>query len=69
MMTQPPEHVRGELDYGDHVPRLIRWARAHPQASVEYLRPHWQAIIPEENGETAITRMSLGQLMDKLESL
>lgn len=69
MMTQPPASVRGEPDYGDQVPRLIAWARAHPAATVEYQRPHWQALIPEAGGETVITRMSLRQLMDKLETL
>ena len=26
----------------------------------------WQAIIPEENGETVITRYTLRELLDKL---
>lgn len=69
MMTEPPRRVSGEPDYGDQVPRLIAWARTHPDVSVEYRRPHWQALIPEENGETVITRMSLRQLMDTLEKL
>jgi hypothetical protein len=29
----------------------------------------WQAIIPEGNGETVITRYLLGELLDKLDAL
>ena len=29
----------------------------------------WQAIIPEENGETVITRYILGELLDKLDEV
>lgn len=61
--------VRGEPEYIDHVPRLLAYKEAHPDTEIIYFGPHWQAIIREDDGVTVITRMSLKQLMDKLESL
>lgn len=64
-MTEIP----GEPEYGDQVTRHMRYREAHPGTEIRYHGPHWQAIVPEENGETVITRLSLKKLLDKLESL
>jgi hypothetical protein len=61
--------VRGEPDSVDQVPRRETYEAAHPDVEIIYLSPSWQAIIPEDDGETIITRPSLGKLLDKLESL
>ncbi len=54
-------------DDGDLVVRLSRFRAAHPDVVVaagEF--GTWQAWIPEENGETVITRHRLGELLDRL---
>ena len=54
-------------DDGDQVVRLSRFRAAHPDVDVaagEF--GTWQARIPEENGETIITRHLLGELLDRL---
>jgi hypothetical protein len=61
--------VRGEPEYVDQVPRRLDYEAAHPDAEILYLGPYWQAIVREETGQTIITRHSLKQLLDKLESL
>jgi hypothetical protein len=61
--------VRGEPEYVDQVLRRIAYEAGHPEVEILYLGPHWQAIIREESGQTIITRHSLKQLLDKLESL
>lgn len=61
--------VRGEPNCGDQVPRRLAYERAHPNTRITYLGPYWQAVIPEDNGETVITRYELRGLLDKLESM
>lgn len=62
--------VRGEPDYIDQVPRRLAYEKAHPNVEIIYISPHWQAIIREDgDAMTIITRYSLRQLMDKLESV
>jgi hypothetical protein len=61
--------VRGEPDYIDQVMRRREYEAAHPNVEIIYLNPYWQAIVREDDGETIITRPSLGKLLDKLESL
>jgi hypothetical protein len=62
--------VRGEPEYVDQVPRRLAYEVAHPNVEILYFGPYWQAIIREENdGKTIITRLSLKQLLDKLETL
>ena len=61
--------VRGEPEYVDQVPRKLAYEAAHPDVQVIYRGPFWQAIIPEVDGETVITRYDLKALLDKLESL
>ena len=62
--------MRGEPEYVDQVPRRLAYEAAHPEAEIIHIGPHWQAIVREENdGKTIITRHSLKQLLDKLESM
>jgi hypothetical protein len=62
--------LHGEPEYVDQVPRRFAYEAAHPEVEIHYLGPYWQAIIHEEkDGKTIITRHSLKQLLDKLESL
>ncbi len=62
--------VRGEPEYVDQVPRRLAYEAAHPNVEIIYIGPYWQAIIREHgDGKTIITRHSLKQLLDKLESL
>jgi hypothetical protein len=60
--------VEGEHEH-DQVPRLLRFREAHPDVKVEYRPPAWQAIIPQPNGETVITRYNLKAILDKLDEL
>jgi hypothetical protein len=62
--------MRGEPDYIDQVPRRLAYEQGHPEVEIIYIGPYWQAVIHEHNdGKTIITRYSLKQLLDKLESL
>jgi hypothetical protein len=61
--------VRGEPDYADQVPRRLAYEAAHPNVEITFMGPHWQAIIPEQNGETVVVRYELRALLDRLESL
>jgi hypothetical protein len=55
--------------YVDQVIRRERYEAAHPGVTIELVGPQWRAVVPEENGESVITRLDLKQLLDKLESL
>ncbi len=46
--------------------RLLRFAEAHPEVILGGGGGFRQARIPEENGETVITRYTLRELLDKL---
>lgn len=47
--------------------RLAAFRNTHPDVLVEAGEfGTWQARIPEENGETVITRHRLGELLDRL---
>ena len=48
--------------------RLKRFRAAHPDVAI-VAHGYWQAVIPEANGETIITRWDLGELLDKLGDL
>ena len=51
----------------DQVMRLAAFRAAHPEVVIEAGEfGTWQARIPEENGETVITRHRLGKLLDRL---
>jgi hypothetical protein len=57
-------------DEPDQVPRLIAFRQANPGVIIgDGGFGTMQARIPEENGETVVTRYSLRELLDKLESI
>ena len=60
--------VRGEPD---QVPRLKAFRARYPQVVIGTLGygGAWQARIPEEHGETVITRYLLEDLLDRLAEL
>ena len=52
------------------LPRLLAFRAAHPGVIIgpgEF--GTWQALIPEENGETVVTRHRLCELLDRLDAL
>jgi hypothetical protein len=50
--------------------RLTAFRAAHPDVSIRSGEfGTWQALIPEANGETVITRYLLRELLDKLDAL
>ena len=53
----------------DQVPRLLSFRETHPDVTIAFGGPFWQAIIPEPHGETVITRYELKALLDKLDEL
>lgn len=61
--------LRGEPGYVDQVPRRGAYEAAHPDVQITCHGRWWQAVIPEQNGETVITRYELKDLLDKLEAL
>ncbi|MGH3188663.1 MAG: hypothetical protein ACRDPY_21490 [Streptosporangiaceae bacterium] len=61
--------VRGEPDFIDQVPRREAYEAAHPDVKITYHGGWWQAVIPEDAGETVVSRYELRALLDKLESL
>jgi hypothetical protein len=61
--------ARGEPDYVDQVPRREAYEKAHPDVKITYHDGWWQAVIPEEAGETVVSRYELKALLDKLEAL
>jgi len=61
--------MRGEPDSIDQVPRREAYEAAHPDVKITYHGGWWQAVIPEDAGETVISRYELKALLDKLESL
>ena len=48
--------------------RLKRFREEHPDVEI-VSHGYWQAVIPQANGETIITRWDLGELLDKLDDL
>ena len=62
--------LRLALEEPDQVPRLREFRTAHPDVIVgagEF--GTWQARIPEPNGETVATRLTLRELLDRLDEL
>ena len=55
----------------DQVPRLNAFRQAHPEITISAARhaAYWQAVIPEEHGETTIVRYTLRELLDKLDEI
>lgn len=68
-MTGPVRpSLRLAADEPDQVPRLMTFRVTHPEVVIGGGGfGTWQARIPEENGETVITRYRLGELLDKLD--
>jgi hypothetical protein len=59
-----PEFV---LDGPDELARLRQFRAGHPDVLIgDGGFGTWQALIPEPNGETVITRYALRELLDKL---
>ena len=57
-------------DDPDQVPRLMAFRALYPRAIIGMIESGcWQARLPEENGETVITRYSLHDLLDKLDEI
>jgi hypothetical protein len=56
-------------DEPDQVLRLHHFQEEHPDVIIGGGDGYRQARIPEENGETVITRYSLRELLDKLDGL
>ena len=56
-------------DGTDEVPRLERFRQAHPEVAIGTGIGYWQAVRPEPNGTTTITRYLLGDLLDALAGL
>ncbi len=56
-------------DEPDQVPRLNRFRDDHPGVAIRAGLGYWQALVPERNGETVITRYRLKELLDKLDTL
>lgn len=67
-MTHPP-WLTAMQDELDQKPRLARFRAEHTGVLIREGFGFWQAVIPEPNGETVITRYELRELLDKLESL
>jgi hypothetical protein len=61
--------VRGEPRCVDQVPRRGAYEAAHPDVTITRHDGWWQAVIPEDAGETVITRYELKDLLDRLEAI
>lgn len=54
----------------DQLSRLATFRAAHPEVVIgDGGFGTWLAVIPEENGETVVSRYTLRELLDKLGSL
>jgi hypothetical protein len=61
--------LRHERVPPDQVVRREVYEAAHPDTRIAWRVSYWEAVIPEENGETVIVRNDLKALLDKLEVL
>jgi len=62
--------VRLVADEPGQVPRLLAFRAAHPGVIIgagEF--GTWQALIPEPDGETVVSRRRLCELLDRLDEL
>jgi hypothetical protein len=66
-VTRPA--LRTVPDEPDQVPRLNRFREEHPGVAIGAGSGWWQALVPEANGETVVTRYTLRALLDKLDEL
>jgi hypothetical protein len=51
----------------DQVVRLQEFQLAHPEVKIIFVKPCWEARIPDQDGEHTIIRIDLSQLLDRLE--
>ena len=65
----PPQWLTSMQDELDQKPRLAIFRDQHPGVLIREGPGFWQAVIPEPNGETVITRYELRGLLDKLDEL
>jgi hypothetical protein len=56
-------------DEAAQAPRLAWFRKAHSEVTVLPIGGRWQAIKPEANGETVVTRDKLGDVLDRLSEL
>jgi len=61
--------LRTVPDEPDQALRLRCFRQEHPGVSIYTGQGYWQALVPEANGETVITRYFLQELLDKLDAL
>jgi len=66
-VSRPP--LRMVAADADQVPRLDQFRSDHPGVIIHAGEGFWQARIPEQDGETIITRYLLGPLLDVLDRL
>lgn len=60
----------GALGEPDQLVRLARFRAAHPEVIIgDGGFGTVQALLPEPDGETVITRYTLGELLDRLDEL
>ncbi len=62
--------LRLAADEPDQVPRLLAFRTAHPGVIIgpgEF--GTWQALIPQPDGETVVSRHRLRELLDRLDAL
>jgi len=73
MWSDDPGHPRLRLapvpGEPDQVLRLAAFRAAHPAVVIGAGHGWWQAVIPEPDGETVVTRYTLRELLDKLDGL
>jgi len=53
--------LRTVPDEPDQVPRLARFRDEHPGIAIRAGTGYWQAVVPEPNGETVLTRYLLAR--------
>ena len=65
--ARPPLFLaRGDQD---QVPRLNLFRHDHPQIAIHPGPGYWQAQLPEPDGEQVVTRYTLRELLDRLDTL
>jgi len=69
----PDVLLRGDPGHEAHLHRMVAYRTARPDCEIFWMGSawsRWQAVIHEAgDGMTIITRRTLGELMDKIESL
>jgi hypothetical protein len=53
----------------DQLPRLNRFRQDHPGIAICAGLGYWQAQLPEPGGERVVTRYTLTELLDSLDTL